>query len=89
MKVRVYFFGNFKSLADKSELIADIQENASVRFLFDYLINQFPKMKTLLSPESINKSHVLITCGEKPVYDYSKILKEGDQLYLFVMLTGG
>jgi molybdopterin converting factor small subunit len=89
MKLRVYLFGNFRSIADKSELIIEFPENVTVSFLFDYLISQYPKMSAYLSPEKIKKSHVLITCGEIPVRDYSKKLKDGDQLYLFIMLAGG
>ncbi len=89
MKVDVHFFGNFRSMAHRGNQTIVLQENATIRELLDYLIDQHTKMAAILSPEKIKKSHVLIIHGEKPVRNYKTILREGDQLYLFIMLAGG
>ena len=89
MKVNVHFFGNFRSMTNRSEQNIVLHEEATIRELLDYLIGQYTKMAVILSPDKIEKSHVLIIRGEKPVRNYNAILAEGDQLYLFIMLAGG
>ena len=89
MKVQIYYFGNFRSIASKSEQTIELFENASIRELLDLLIDQYPKMAAVLSTDKIKKSHVLLVRGEKPVLDYKTRLIEGDQIYLFIMLAGG
>ncbi|MDA3939933.1 MAG: MoaD/ThiS family protein [Spirochaetia bacterium] len=89
MKVQVHFFGNFRSIANRAEQTIELNEDATIREMLDYLIDQYTKMSGTLSHDRIKKSHVLIICGEKPVHNYNKKLREGDQLYLFIMLAGG
>ena len=89
MNVRVHFFGNYRSIAQKAEQTIELHEDATIRELLDSLIDQYTKMSATLSYDKITKSNVLIICGESPVHNYNKILREGDQLYLFIMLAGG
>lgn len=89
MRVKVHFFGNFRSIAERSEQYFELPENSTVRRLLDNLIAQYSKMESILSQSKIKKSHVLIVRGEKPVPNNKTKLKDGDQLYLFIMLTGG
>ena len=89
MRIDVHFFGNFRYMSQRSEQTIVLREDASIRDLLDFLIDQYSKMATILSPDTIKKSHVLIIHGEKPVHNYNTILTEGDKLYLFIMLAGG
>lgn len=89
MRVDVHFFGNFRYIAKRAGQNIELSENASVRDLLNFLIDEYNKMANILSPDKIKKSHVLIIKGEKPVLNYKTKLTEGDQIYLFIMLAGG
>ena len=89
MKVQVHFFGNFRSIANVSEQTIELPESAAVQDLLDFLMEKYTRMETVLSPENIQKSHVLVVLNEAPVKIMDLILEENDQLYLFIILSGG
>lgn len=89
MKVQVHFFGNFRSITKRSEQTIELPESATVRDLLDYLMDQYIKMGPVLSPEYLQKSHVLVVLNKAPVRKFDLVLEENDQLYLFIVLSGG
>jgi|LGOV01.1.fsa_nt_gb molybdopterin converting factor small subunit len=89
MKVQVHFFGNFRSITKRSGQTIELPESATVRDLLDYLMDQYIKMVPVLSPEYLQKSHVLVVLNEAPARKMDLTLKENDQLYLFIILSGG
>ena len=89
MKVDVHFFGIFRSITNRSEQRIAIPEGSTIRELLDKLIEQYDKMEPILSPRKIKESHVLVTHNEKPVRNYEKILADNDQIYIFIVLSGG
>ncbi len=89
MKTDLYYFGNFRHITKKSEEHMELDDGMSIRNLLDILISMYPNIKKLLAPERLTKSNVLIVRGEKPVLNFDAELKDGDQIYLFIMLAGG
>ncbi len=89
MKTDLYYFGNFRQITKKSEENIELDDGMSIRSLLDILISRYPNINKLLAPEQLTKSNVLIVRGEKPVLNFGAKLKDGDQIYLFIMLAGG